>query len=209
MKHINTKIASLLHEGFSISTLDSLNENQINLLYEKAKKVKKEPKEAEQVTKTITATKYKPEEIAQFKNSDGSYSIPQSEGEVTERAKSKKVEPKEGKETFIQKATKKMESKGTEGKFGRWCKKEGLDSDGEVTKKCISTAMKSDDPAVVKMANFAKNIGGFKGSEHKKKSEPKEDVKKLEEGIMRLIEDYLPPHTTKSELLNAIKRRNR
>jgi len=250
---MNPKMVRLLHEGFSISTLENLTEGQLNLLYEKTKKVKKEPKEAEQVTKTITATKYKPEEIAQFKNPDGSYSIPQSEGEVTERAKSKKqqqffgivrgmqkgeipkkgeagkkakemdpkdvkdfastkhkglpkkVESKEGSEKFIQKATKKIEKKGTEGKFGRWCKKEGLDSDGEVTKKCISAAMKSDDPAVVKMANFAKNIGGFKGSEHKKKTESKENVKKLEENILRLIEDYLPPHTTKGELLRTIK----
>lgn len=115
----------------------------------------------------------------------------------------RKVETKEGSEKFIQKATKKMETKGTEGKFGKWCKKEGLDSNGEVTKKCISAAMKSDNPAVVKMANFAKNIGGFKGSDHKSK---KETIKKLEENIMSLIESHLPPHTTKGELLNMIRK---
>jgi hypothetical protein len=65
-------------------------------------------------------------------------------------------------EKFIQKATKKMEKKGTSGKFGDWCKKEGLDKDGEVTKKCIDKAMKSDDSKVVKMANYAKTMGGFK-----------------------------------------------
>jgi len=67
---------------------------------------------------------------------------------------------------FIQRATEKMEKKGSSGKFGAWCKKEGLDKDGEVTKKCIDKAMKSDDSKVVKMANFAKNIGGFKGAKH-------------------------------------------
>lgn len=72
----------------------------------------------------------------------------------------------EGDKKFIQKATKKMEKKGTSGKFGAWCKKEGLDKDGEVTQKCINKAMKSDDSKVVKMANFAKNIGGFKGAKH-------------------------------------------
>ena len=70
------------------------------------------------------------------------------------------------KDNFIQKATKKMEKKGTSGKFGQWCKKEGLDKDGEVTKKCIDKAMKSDDSKVVKMANFAKNIKGYKGADH-------------------------------------------
>jgi len=68
---------------------------------------------------------------------------------------------------FIQKATKKMEDKGTSGKFTTWCKRNGLASeDGEVTQKCINKAMKSDDSKVVKMANFAKNIGGFKGAKH-------------------------------------------
>jgi hypothetical protein len=85
------------------------------------------------------------------------------------------------KENFIQKATKKMEKKGTSGKFGEWCKKEGLDKEGEVTKKCIDKAMKSDDSKVVKMANFAKNIGGFKGAKH-------ESVQMTESEVIELIE---------------------
>ena len=71
-------------------------------------------------------------------------------------------EMKENK-NFIQKANSKIKKKGTEGKFGSWCKRNGLASeDGEVTKECIDKAMKSDNPDVVKMANFAKNIKGFK-----------------------------------------------
>ncbi len=77
---------------------------------------------------------------------------------VTEASKDKQ---------FIQKAVEKQEKKGTSGKFGAWCKRNGLASaDGEVTMKCINKAMKSDDSSVVKMANFAKNIGGFKGAKH-------------------------------------------
>jgi hypothetical protein len=68
---------------------------------------------------------------------------------------------------FIQKAVSKQEKKGTSGKFGKWCESHGLSSeDGEVTMKCINKAMKSEDSAVVKMANFAKNIKGYKGSKH-------------------------------------------
>jgi len=89
-----------------------------------------------------------------------------------------------GEEKFIQKATKKMEKKGTTGKFASWCKKEGLDKDGEVTKKCIDKAMKSDDPKVVKMANFAKNIGGFKGAKH-------ESVQMSESELIDLIEELV------------------
>lgn len=242
MKHINYKIEALLHEGFSMKTLDSFSEGQLNLLYEK---IKKEPKEviitsdvaqADKLSKMGNKVQLLPQgtevtEKAVSKKQQQFFGIVRGmqkgeipkKGEAGKKAKEmdprdvkdfastkhkglpKKVESKEGSEKFIQKATKKMETKGTEGKFGRWCKKEGLDSDGEVTKKCISAAMKSDDPSVVKMANFAKNIGGFKGSEHKKKTESKENIKKLEENILRLIEDHLPPHTTKGELLSAIK----
>lgn len=75
----------------------------------------------------------------------------------------KKVVLESKDEKFIQKATKEIEKKGTEGKFGKWCKDHGFGE--EVTLKCINKAMKSDDSAVVKMANFAKNIGGYKGAE--------------------------------------------
>lgn len=74
----------------------------------------------------------------------------------------KKVVLESKDEKFIQKATKEIEKKGTEGKFGKWCKDHGFGE--EVTLKCINKAMKSDDSAVVKMANFAKNIGGYKGA---------------------------------------------
>ena len=89
------------------------------------------------------------------------------------------------KEKFIQKATEKMEKKGTSGKFGAWCKSNGLDKDGEVTKKCIDKAMKSDDSKVVKMANFANNIGGFKGAKHES---VKEKVVFTESELINFIE---------------------
>jgi hypothetical protein len=67
-------------------------------------------------------------------------------------------------DTFIQKAVSKQEKKGTSGKFGEWCKDHGFGE--EVSMKCINKAMKSEDSGVVKMANFAKNIGGYKGAKH-------------------------------------------
>lgn len=80
---------------------------------------------------------------------------------------------------FTKKAT---EKKGTDGKFDSWCKRNGLSSeDGEVTKKCIDKAMKSENPSVVKMA---KNAKGFSDSEHKKKS----SIKLKESEVIDLIE---------------------
>jgi len=124
----------------------------------------------------------------------------------------KRYKVREGSEKFIQKATKGMEKKGTEGKFGSWCKKHGLASeDGEVTKKCIDKAMKSDDSAVVKMANFAKNIGGFHGAKHKKKVDENyyrvnvdgEFAIFTEEEMISLIENIVKEEKVKSNIKNS------
>jgi hypothetical protein len=61
---------------------------------------------------------------------------------------------------FIQKATKKMEKKGTEGSFKKYC-------GGQVTMDCIEKAMDSGDSKLIKKANFAKNIKAFAGAKHK------------------------------------------
>lgn len=91
--------------------------------------------------------------------------------------KGKKVETNE-EEKFIQKAVKKIEKKGTEGSFKEYC-------GGEVTKSCIDKAMKSGDPKLVKRANFAKNIKGYKGSVHK------ESIKMTESELVNLIEKII------------------
>ena len=64
-------------------------------------------------------------------------------------------------EKFIQKVQKSIEKRGTEGSFREYC-------GGEVTKACIEKGLNSKDPSIVKKANYAKNIGGYKGAKHKK-----------------------------------------
>jgi hypothetical protein len=186
MKHINSKIANLLHEGFSISTLESLNENQINLLYEKAKKIKKEPKEA--TTVTTTKTIYDPNE-AKGKSFKGTTTVmPDGKVEVT----------KEGE------VTEKFESKAQQGLFWAKCN----NSKGQEKKKWCDMAKEFSDSTTKK---DYKKMPEKKHPEKtvktkRKKSDSKDSVKKLEEGIMRLIESHLPPHTTKGELLYSIRR---
>jgi len=68
---------------------------------------------------------------------------------------------KKKQEKFIQKAQKSIEKRGTEGSFKEYC-------GGEVTMACINKAMKSGDTDLVRKANYAKNIGGYKGAKHKK-----------------------------------------
>ena len=65
------------------------------------------------------------------------------------------------KKKWIQKVQKGIEKKGTEGSFREYC-------GGEVTMACIEKGLKSNNPSIVKKANYAKNIGGYKGAKHKK-----------------------------------------
>jgi len=113
------------------------------------------------------------------------YESEQQEGTIYEITIEKTIE--ESSDKFIQKAENEIDKKGTKGKFGSWCKRNGLSSaEGEVTKRCIDKAMKSDDSAVVKMANFAKNIGGFHGAKHKKTV--KESALFTESEVIAMIE---------------------
>ena len=188
MKHMNPKIAILLHEGFSISTLENLNESQINLLYEKVKKSKKETKEPkEAVTKTVTSTTYTPDE-AKGKtlknatvNADGTITST-SEGEVTEKALSKKQQQFFGIVRGMQKGD--IPKKGKAGKTAK-------DMDPEDVKDFASTKHKG--------------LPTKKTDKKETKEDSKKSVKKLEENILRLLENDLPPHTTKGELLKTIK----
>jgi hypothetical protein len=101
----------------------------------------------------------------------------------------KKFETKESDEKFIQKAVKKMEKKGTEGSFKRYC-------GGEVTKSCIDKALKSGSPSLVKKANFAKNIKAYEGAKHDKKV--KESYQLTESELVLMIEKIVLEQKTKS-----------
>ena len=141
--------------------------------------------------------KHMEEETSEGNEFTGALAKAKERGDDDFMVDGKRYKVREGSEKFIQKATSKMEKKGTEGKFGSWCKKHGLASeDGEVTKKCIDKAMKSEDSAVVKMANFAKNIGGFHGAKHKKK---------VDESSYRVVSNGKSAIFTEDEVIEMIE----
>ena len=70
------------------------------------------------------------------------------------------------KKNFIQEANRRSQLKGTIGSFGRWCKSKRLDSNGRVTMKCIKQGLRSNDVAIRRRANFARNIKGYVGATH-------------------------------------------
>lgn len=177
MKHINYKIGVLLHEGFSMKTLENFNNKQIDLLYEKVKKEK--TKEVDEQLDYVV----RQEDLPKPETLDALKKVPPGtkvtfETEVTEKSVSKKQQKAMG----IALAAKK----------------------GDIPKSELKGASKE----MVKMSKS--DLKDFASTKHKglpeKKTKSKQtEIKKLEENILRLIEDHLPPHTTKGELLSAIK----
>lgn len=55
---------------------------------------------------------------------------------------------------WLQKASKRMKKKGTEGSFTRWCKKQGFNG---VTQACIKKGL-NQGGKIAKKANFARNV---------------------------------------------------
>ena len=189
MKNMNPKMVRLLHEGFSISTLENLTEGQLNLLYEKTKKVKKEPKE--QVA--VTAMKY---DLGKKEQKDKFLDATKN---VTDKNKvnfDPTTDTATVGETELQEKSKSTQQQKIMG-LALSVKR------GDTSKSKVSKSVKD-------MANkmSEKDLEDFASTKHKglpKKVKSKETVKKLEENILKLIEDYLPPHTTKGELLRTIK----
>jgi hypothetical protein len=169
---MNYKIQTLLQEGVSISTLENLTSEQLNVLYERAKKSKKETKE--EITtndpgKALEMLKLEPNANIKLTK----------ETEVTEKAVSKKQRGLMGAAYSVEK--------------------------GEKELKNIPKSYRKKVEGLTKSMN-KKQLKDFATTKEDGLPEKKEMVKNLEESIMKLIENNLPPTTTKSELLNSIKK---
>jgi len=191
MKHMNPKIARLLSEGISINTLESLNNTQLNVLYERVKKSKKETKE--ETTKTI-----KQFNLADPSDKDKFLDASKS---VTDKNKINFDSKTDTATVGEMEMTEKSVSKKQQEFFG-----------------IVRGMQKGDTPKKGKAGEVAKemkkkDVKDFASTKHKnlpnKKVETKEsdDIKSLEESIMRLVVSHIPPHTTKSDILRMINKR--
>ena len=182
MKHMNPKITRLLHEGFSISTLEKMNSNQINLLFEKVKKSKRETKEAQML---LNPKDPKDMQIAKEKGMmDGQGNlITKVEGEMSEKAVSKKQQQYFGIVRGMQKGD--IPKKGNAGKTAD-------DLDKKEVKKFASTEHKG-------LPTRKKKKENNKGE--------KSEVKKIEENIMNLVEKHLHPELSKKEILSFLNKK--
>ena len=174
MKHMNNKLAKLLHEGFSINTLEKLDSKQLSVLYNKV---------MEQSTSGVINVKKGSPDEAKFKSAGKSfitYEEEIGEEEVTEKSVSKQQQKIMGLALSV---------------------KRGDTPKSKVSKKVQDMAKKMSE----------KDLEDFASTKHKglpKKKTETNEVKNLEEGILKLLEKHLPPHTTKGELIKMIKRKN-
>ena len=191
MNHMNPKMAHLLYEGFSINTLESLNDDQLNVLYERFKKSKLETNE--ETTKT-----FKQYNLADPTDKDKFLDASKS---VTDKNKINFDSKTDTASVGEMEMTEKAVSKKQQEFFG-----------------VVRGMQKGDIPKKGKAGEVAKemkkkDVKDFASTKHKnlpnKKVETKEgdDIKSLEESILKLIENHLPPHTTKGELLKVINKK--
>ena len=206
MKHMNSKLVKLLHEGFSMTTLENLNERQLNVLYKKITE--------EKGSVRMPADKADPAKLKSL--IDQGINVEVSEdledpmdfemGKRTQNAKQVGPSTNDGQDNYG----------------------DGMSEESNLQEKAVSkqqqkimglalSVKRGDTPkskvskSVQKMAKemSKKELEDFASTKHKglpNTVDEKEDVEKLEESILRIIENHLPPHTTKGELLNYIRR---
>jgi hypothetical protein len=191
MKHINPKIARLLHEGISMSTLENMSNDQLNLLYKKVVK----------------------EQVSPTSSSSGVLNIPKTDANAIKSAQTQK-------KTFVTYE----EEIGEEENVGK--KKEVKEKSKSIKQQqffgIVRGMQKGDIPKKGKAGEAAKEIKpkdvkDFAKTKHKglpekvkpKKKETKEEdeVKKLEENIMSLVDKYLYPELSKKDLLKIVNKR--
>ena len=216
MRHMNNKIAKLLHEGFSMTTLEGLNEKQLSVLFNKI--VSEQPKPIE---KTVTSKVI--ELPTGAKTALGGATVSNEAGKTVITTTPTEGEIGEEEEVDVTNVDKGEDDQDPIQKQGPDGMGEGYISEKAVSKqqqKIMGLALsvkRGDTPKskvskqVQKMAKemTKKELEDFASTKHKglpKTVDEKEEVEKLEESILRIIENHLPPHTTKGELLNYIRR---
>jgi|694.fasta_scaffold15601_10 hypothetical protein len=200
MEKNNFKVIGLLKEGISFETIKKLDESQISALYKRIineKTSKSEPKE--EVTKTIkqynlgdksdkdkfldASKNVTDKNKVNFDPSTDTATV--GEGEVTEKSVSKKQHGLMGAAYSVEKGEKEL--------------KDIPKSYRNKVKKVVDSMSKKQ------VKDFAKT----KTSKLPEKVETKDvdDVKKLEESILRLVQKHTPPTLTKSELIKLISKK--
>ena len=180
MKHMNPKIAKLLHEGFSINTIEKLNDAQLSALY------------------------------GRISEQTGTLNIPNGDTASIAKAKAEKkpfvtYEEELGEEEVNEKSVSKQQQK----IMGLALSvKKGKTPKSKVSKKVKDIAKDMSKKDLEDFASTKhKGLPIYAMEQENTDEEYNVDVKNIEESILNIIEKHLPPHTTKGELLKTIRRK--
>lgn len=226
MKHMNPKLAGLLIEGFSINTLENLTSKQIEVLYEKVKNSKGEVEEQPKPVERTVMSKVT-ELPSGAKKAVGDTTVSNEGGKTIITQTQTESEFTEGEEEDVSDVNKGEDDQDPIQKQGD----DGMPTETRLQEKAVSkqqqkimglalSVKRGDTPkskVSKKVKDMAKEMSkkdleDFASTKHKglpKKVEEKEEVEKIEESIMKLIQNHLPPHTTKGELLKSLNKRKR
>lgn len=226
MKHMNPKLAGLLIEGFSINTLENLTSKQIEVLYEKVKNSKGEVEEQPKPVERTVMSKVT-ELPSGTKKAVGDTTVSNEGGKTIITQTQTESEFTEGEEEDVSDVNKGEDDQDPIQKQGD----DGMPTETRLQEKAVSkqqqkimglalSVKRGDTPkskVSKKVKDMAKEMSkkdleDFASTKHKglpKKVEEKEEVEKIEESIMKLIQNHLPPHTTKGELLKSLNKRKR
>ena len=210
MKHMNYKLQKLLHEGFSIKTLENLSEKQLSSLYRRIMEQEG----------TLNVKKGSPEE-AKAKSTGKSFVTYEEELEEDDFALNRMAgnDPYETGDNYS--------GPGSDDGFGD--EYDGMSNEGEIEEKSVSrqqqkimglalSVKKGDTPkskVSKKVQNMAKEMSkkdleDFASTKHKglpKRVEEDDEVKNLEESILSIVQKHIPTHFTKGELLRNFRSR--
>jgi hypothetical protein len=215
MKNMNPKIVRLLHEGLSINTLENLSKEQVNVLYSKIVNEQPKPVEKTVTSKVIELPSGAKTAIAgsTVTNQGGKTVITTTptEGELEEDEEFDSMDVKKGEDDQDP-----IQKQGPDGMGEGYIYEKAVSKQQQKIMGLALSVKKGDTPkskvskSVQKMAKemSKKDLTDFASTKHKglPKTVEEKEVEKLEESILRIIENHLPPHTTKGELLNYIRR---
>lgn len=176
MRHMNPKLVKLLYEGFSIKTLENLSEKQLVSLYHKIME-----------QEMLNVKKGSPGE-AEAKSSGKSFVTYEKELEEDDFALNRMSgnDPYETGDNYS--------GPGSDDGFGD--EYDGMPTEAELEEKSISKKQRVASMTKKQLKYFSKP----KTSTPPKKVKSN-DVKNLEESILKIIEKHIPPHFTKGEIL--------
>ena len=209
MKHMNYKLQKLLHEGFSIKTLENLSESQLSSLYRRIMEQEG----------TLNVKKGSPEEL-KAKASGKSFVTYEEELEEDDFALNRmtKNDPYETGDNYY----------GPSSDDGFGDEYDGMSNEGEIEEKAVSRqqqkimglalSVKKGNTPKSKVSKNVRNMAkemtkkeleDFASTKHKglPKKVEEDDVKKLEESILSIIQKHIPTHFTKGEFLRSFRSR--